>query len=141
MEPTYYILFQFLMQKHEKYIFIVFLAGVMFVTLTAFFLYHIWLIWSGLTTNEKFRKTDVMNFYYSRKQLVEKKLTFIEKVILDKQAEKAAKEKSGLKTVTKGGLTAQGEEAEPLLKSNEEKTGQSGRGDGESERESDDGES
>ena len=75
--------------------------------------YHIWLIWSGLTTNEKFRKTDVMNFYYSRKQLVEKKLTFIEKVILDKQAEKAAKEKSGLKTVAKEGLTAQGEEAEP----------------------------
>ena len=69
LEPTYYIIFQFVMQRHERYIFIIVLCLIMCVTLFLFVCYHLWLISQGLTTNEKFRKTNAINHYENQVKL------------------------------------------------------------------------
>ena len=60
---TYWIVGNFLLNSHKDFIFIIFLAGIMWITLCLFLCYHLYLIRLGLTTNEKFRKTDHINFY------------------------------------------------------------------------------
>jgi len=59
---TIWMVISFIMQEHEQFIFIVFLASIMAVTLWLFLGYHIYLIYCGTTTNEKFRKSDHIAF-------------------------------------------------------------------------------
>ena len=66
------------MQNHDRFIFIVFLAFIMNLTLTCFFLYHLWLVSKGVTTNEKFRVTDYTNHFYGKIQALKRGIKMCE---------------------------------------------------------------
>ena len=66
IRPTYTLIIKYLLQKHNNFIFVCILGLIMGVTLALFVVYHLSLVARGVTTNEKFRKTDTKNYFTKR---------------------------------------------------------------------------
>lgn len=48
--------------RETMFVFIVILCGIMGLTLLLFYLYHLSLVRSGMTTNEKIKRSDCMTY-------------------------------------------------------------------------------
>ena len=70
--------------KHEMFMNVVFLCGIVTIMLIGFIGYHTWLIKRGFTTNEQVRNYKILNF-------VEGKVTFMAKWAKAKDEKKAFK--------------------------------------------------
>lgn len=62
MDSTLVIVLKYLFVKYTIFIFMVVLCSIMGVTLAIFLVYHLTMVSSDMTTNEKFKKSDTEVF-------------------------------------------------------------------------------
>jgi len=56
---TYYTIFQYLIQRYGGFFFVSVLCVIMCIALTLFYIYHLTLVSSGFTTNEKIKRSNL----------------------------------------------------------------------------------
>jgi len=67
VKANWMIIFQFMMAHHGMLMFLLVLCAIMGITLVAFFIYQLYLIKNGTTSNEAQKWADVKDFYASKK--------------------------------------------------------------------------
>jgi palmitoyltransferase len=60
LHATPYVLFMYIMQQEGAFTAVIILAAAVSIMLHVFYLYHLWLIKDGLTTNESSKQSDVL---------------------------------------------------------------------------------
>ena len=60
VDASFFVVIKYLLYVEMHLMFMTILCGVMGITLFLFLIYHLWMIKSGFTTNEKIRRSDIM---------------------------------------------------------------------------------
>ena len=62
-KATYTVIFQYMLARYSKLVMLMLLCGVMGVVVSIFLLWHLFLVYRGVTTNEQFKWTDAHDTY------------------------------------------------------------------------------
>lgn len=62
-KATYTVIFQYMLARYSKLVMLMLLCGVMGVVVSGFLLWHLFLVYRGMTTNEQFKWTDARDIY------------------------------------------------------------------------------
>jgi len=71
IEPSYFVIMRWLFDKETPFAFVTILCIVMSFMLSLFFLYHLWMATSGVTTNERSKKSDLRFYLETRIEYLE----------------------------------------------------------------------
>ena len=70
VETTPYIVMRYLFYQELPFAFIVIVCITMGTMLLFFTIYHLWLAVTNITTNERYKRAALMNFYFDKLELL-----------------------------------------------------------------------